>query len=72
MPKYKIIVRKSKGSKSLEKLYNTTDNTDAEKIYNHWILEANNGEIIEFYTGNKLTKDQVKSGKSDMKVLKPN
>jgi len=68
---YRVVVRKNKNSKSLEKLYNTNDLKDANEIYHHWIIEAKNGEIIELYHGSKKTNEQVKSGKSEMRVLKP-
>ena len=68
---YKIIVRRNKDSPRIEKLYNTNDKIDAEKIYNHWILEAEDGNVIILISNGRETERKIKSGKSDMAVLKP-
>jgi len=58
---YKVLVRKTSNlSAGPERIFRSNDREDAERVYQQFIIDANNGETIELYSTNKIIKEHHK------------
>ena len=73
--KYRVFVLRSVKEKDPQKTYSTNDMADANRIYEHWIDEADSGNVIIMVGVDKGNREAVikvhaKKGKGEMTNIK--